>query len=235
MQEFVLEIQDKIRDYKKKGKRVFISSSFQSHSIPMLHIIAKVDNRIPIYFLNTGYHFPETIIYKNSITALLNLQVIDLRSPISMIHQKDSNGHLMYVSDPDYCCQLNKTLPMEPILALHDVWITGVRADQNSNRKKMQLEMQADEHTLRYHPMLFWTAKMIYEYRVAHELPEHPLESQGYVSIGCSPCTIKYEDQERGSRWKGMKKEECGLHTDFIKEMPDATKVMPSTSDKSSL
>ena len=216
MQEFVEEIQDKIRSYVDEKKKLFISSSFQTHSIPMLHIITQVDALIPVYFLNTGYHFPETIVYKNRISDLLGLNTIDLVSPISMVHQKDNSGNLMYTSDPDYCCQLNKTLPMEPVLAANDVWITGVRADQSSQRKMMLPEMNANETTLRYHPMLYWTAKMIFEYRKQFDLPEHPLDSAGYVSIGCEPCTIKYIDQERGSRWKGMKKEECGLHTELL-------------------
>jgi len=217
MNDFVKEIENKITEYLSEGKKLFISSSFQTHSIPMLHIISNVDNNIPICFLNTGYHFPETIVFKNTISKLLDVQTKDLFSPISMVNQKDMNGNLMYTSNPDYCCQLNKTLPMEPILAKHDVWITGVRADQSSQRKAMLPEMQATETTLRYHPMLYWTSKMIYEYRMKHDLPEHPLDSEGYVSIGCEPCTIKYIDQERNARWKGMKKEECGLHTELIK------------------
>lgn len=215
--EFIEEIQRKILSYRDEGKKMFISSSFQTHSIPMLDIIRRVDDSIPVYFLNTGYHFPETILFKKQITTLLGLETIDLVSPISMLHQKDISGNLMYTSDPDHCCQLNKTLPMEPVLAAHDVWITGVRADQSSHRKTMLPEMESTHNTMRYHPMLYWTAKMIYEYRIEHNLPEHPLDDQGYVSVGCEPCTIKYLDQERNSRWKGMKKEECGLHTDLIK------------------
>ncbi len=218
MKSFVQEIIEKIKSYQRENKRMFISSSFQTHSIPMLHIIAQVDRTIPVYFLNTGYHFPETILFKNKITELLQLKTIDLVSPISMLHQKDLNVNLMYTSDPDYCCQLNKTLPMEPVLAAFDIWITGVRADQSSHRQTMSPEMQVNAHTWRYHPMLYWTARMIYEYRIEHDLPEHPLEKEGYVSIGCEPCTMKYIDQERGSRWKGMKKEECGLHTELIKK-----------------
>lgn len=235
MKEFVNEIQNKIRDYQARGKTMFISSSFQSHSIPMLHIISQVAPEIPVYFLNTGYHFPETIVYKKKISKLLSLNVIQLTSPISMVHQKDQNGLLMYASDPDYCCELNKTLPLEPILASNDIWITGVRADQSSHRSKMTVEMQANEKTLRYHPMLFWTAKMIYEYRMAHDLPEHPLEEQGYVSIGCSPCTIKYEDQKRGGRWKGMKKEECGLHTQLIQDSAPNNQRITLTHERISI
>lgn len=217
---FVDRIEQKIRWYKKEGKSTFISSSFQSHSIPMLHIIAKVEPNIPVYFLNTGFHFPETIVYKNEISSLLRLNTIELYSPISLVHQKDGYGNLMYTSDPDYCCELNKTLPMKPILEKYDVWISGVRADQSQHRSQMAEEMQANESTIRYHPMLFWTPKMIHEYRIENNLPEHPLDAEGYVSIGCEPCTIKYLDQERGARWKGMKKEECGLHTELI-QMPE--------------
>ncbi len=218
MNNFVKEIQEKIWHYLESGKKIFISSSFQTHSIPMLHIIAQVNKNVPCYFLNTGYHFPETIVFKKKVSRLLEIQTIDLISPISMAHQKDAFGNLMYTSDPDYCCQLNKTLPLEPILASHDVWITGVRVEQSAWRKNLEPEMQVDDNTLRYHPMLFWTAKMIYEYRMEYELPEHPLDQFGYVSIGCEPCTIKYIDGDRGGRWKGIKKEECGLHTDLIKK-----------------
>ena len=216
MDEFIKEIQNKIASYLEADKKLFISSSFQTHSIPMLRIISEVDHTIPVYFLNTGYHFPETIVFKNEISKLLGINTTNLSSPISMVNQKDSQGNLMYTSNPDYCCQLNKTLPMEPVLASHDVWITGVRADQSNQRKQMSPEMKATESTLRYHPMLYWTAKMIYEYRMKYNLPEHPLDAEGYVSIGCEPCTIKYIDQQRNARWKGMKKEECGLHTELI-------------------
>ena len=218
MMDFVSEIKESLWQYLSHGKRLFVTSSFQTHSIPMLHIIASVDKNIPVFFLNTGYHFPETIVFKNEIASLLDIEVHDLISPISMVHQKDLNGNLFYTSDPDYCCKLNKTLPLEPILAAHDIWITGVRADQSSERKQMTQEMHVDDSTLRYHPMLYWTPKMIHEYRMTHDLPEHPLEDQGYVSIGCEPCTVKYLDENRHGRWKGMKKEECGLHTELIRK-----------------
>ncbi len=213
------KIKKQIAEYQKAGKRLFATSSFQTHSIPLLHIISKIDKSIPIYYLNTGYLFPETIAFKDQLAKHLGLTFIALESSISKSQQRDENGQLFFTSDPDYCCFLNKTQPMEPILASHDVWINGIRADQNANRAGMKVEEQTPQGALRYHPVLHWTAKDIFEYRKAHALPEHPLEAEGYLSIGCEPCTRKHiAGDERTARWFGMNKVECGLHTDLIQK-----------------
>ena len=212
----------KIEEYKRKGLRIFASSSFQTHSIPMLHILASIDPNIPVYFLETGYHFPETLDYRDQIRDRLGIQVINVESPIPKTSQRAGNGMLYFASDPAYCCYLNKTLPMEPVLAANDIWITGVRRDQNANRKNFDYEAKGPHNTLRFHPMLDWNSRMIWKYSQDHNLPKHPLEDKGYVSIGCAPCTHKMDLSEggdnRSGRWKGMKKTECGLHTDLIEE-----------------
>tara|TARA_R110002049_G_scaffold119218_4_gene273394 strand:- start:928 stop:1590 length:663 start_codon:yes stop_codon:yes gene_type:complete len=210
-------IKNKIEGYKKEGKKLFLTSSFQTHSIPLLHIISKIDNSIPIYYLNTGFLFPETLAFKDELAELLNMPMIALESSVTKINQMDSEGKLLYSSDPDYCCFLNKTQPMEPILASHDVWINGVRADQSAVRKNMKEEQPSKFGCVRYHPILQWNAKMIYAYRKEFNLPAHPLEKDGYLSIGCAPCTRKYIDtaDERTGRWYGLNKTECGLHTDL--------------------
>lgn len=216
----ISEIRQQIKLYQKEGKRIFATSSFQSHSIPLLHIISEIDHRIPIYYLNTGYLFPETLAFKDELAERLNLNMIGLESAVPKSQQKDENGQLLFTSDPDYCCYLNKTQPLEPILASFDVWINGIRADQNANRADMKVEEKTPQGALRYHPILDWTSKDIYEYRKAHNLPPHPLEKEGYLSIGCEPCTRKMlnGDDERTSRWFGMNKVECGLHTDLIQK-----------------
>lgn len=207
----------KIEEYKAQNLKIFASSSFQSHSIPMLHILSEIDNSIPVVFLNTGFHFPETLIYRDQIADKLKLNIINVKSPIPKIAQRDMRGRFLYTSDPNYCCYLNKTLPMEPVLLEKDVWISGVRRDQNSNRKSFAFEAPGKHDTLRFHPMLDWNNKMIWQYRKAYNLPEHPLEAQGYLSIGCGPCTKKFAlgEDGRSGRWAGMKKTECGLHTDL--------------------
>ena len=210
----------KVESYLIAGKDIFATSSFQTHSIPLLHILSQIDKRIPIYYLNTGYLFPETIIFKDKLQELLGMQLTAIQSDIPKTQQKDANGQLLFTSDPDYCCYLNKTRPLEPILLKKDIWINGIRADQNANRATMNVEEKTPQGALRYHPMLYWTAKDIYEYRMQFKLPAHPLEEKGYLSVGCEPCTRKLinEGDERVARWFGMSKIECGLHTDLIKK-----------------
>ncbi|MBR9830641.1 phosphoadenylyl-sulfate reductase [Acidiluteibacter ferrifornacis] len=213
----ITAIKNKITFYREAGKRMFLTSSFQTHSIPLLHIISQIDNSIPIYYLNTGFLFPETISFKDELQELLNMPMIGLTSGVTKINQMDSEGKLLYSSDPDYCCFLNKTQPMEPILASHDIWINGIRADQSAVRKNMKEEQPSKFGCTRYHPILNWDAKMIHAYRKEYNLPAHPLEKDGYLSIGCAPCTRKYIDtaDERNGRWYGLNKTECGLHTDL--------------------
>jgi phosphoadenosine phosphosulfate reductase len=212
-------IQTTIQQYREEGKKLFTSSSFQSHSLVMLHILSRIDKSIPVYFINTGYHFPETIRFRDYITEVFGLNTIDLKSEVPKIMQRDNEGRLLFASDPDHCCYLNKTQPMDGVLRSHDIWINGVRADQSAVRAAMKVEQPAPHGTLRFHPMLDWSAKMIWDYQKEHNLPKHPLEEKGYVSIGCEPCTRRLdpEMQEREARWYGLKKVECGLHTELIK------------------
>jgi len=215
-----MEIKEQLEKYRSQGLKVFASSSFQTQSVPLLHLLSIADNSIPIYFLNTGFHFPESLMFKEELTELLGLNVMDIKSDVPKIQQRNENGRMLYTSDPDYCCYLNKVQPMEPVLKEFDVWISGVRADQSAHRMKMKAESEAQFGKLRYHPMLDWTSKMVYKYIKDHNLPKHPLEEKGYFSIGCQPCTKKIEiavEDERDSRWFGMNKTECGIHTDLLK------------------
>jgi phosphoadenosine phosphosulfate reductase len=202
------EIVQRIEGYKAAGKSLFTSSSFQSHSLVLVHILSKIDRTIPVYFLNTGYHFPETVRFRDYITELFGLNTIDLKSDVPKFMQRDAEGRLLFTSDPDHCCHLNKTQPMDAILMSHDVWINGVRADQSAVRAAMKVEQPAKHGCLRFHPMLDWNARMIWQYQKEHNLPKHPLEEKGFMSIGCEPCTRKLDPE--------MHKIECGLHTDLI-------------------
>ena len=206
---------ERLRAYTKAGKRMFASSSFQTQSLPLLHIISRADCDIPVYYTNTGFLFPETIAFADQLATQLGLRVVGLHPETAKIRQLDRHGRFLYTSDPDQCCHLNKVLPLEPLLIENDIWINGVRADQSDVRAQMQ-EEQAEPHGCRrYHPMLAWNARTIYYYRKHYGLPEHPLEAEGYQSIGCEPCTRKLLDPslERNSRWSGLNKTECGLHT----------------------
>lgn len=207
----------KLEEYKRDGKQMFTTSSFQSHSIVLLHILSRIDRSIPVVFINTGYHFPETVSFKDQVCDQFGLNAVDLKSNTPKFMQRGPDGRLLFASDPDHCCALNKTQPVESLLMTYDVWINGVRADQSAVRKSMSVEQNAPHGTVRFHPMLDWSPKMIYAYQQEYDLPKHPLESNGYLSIGCEPCTRKVDPEmmEREARWYGMNKTECGLHTDL--------------------
>ena len=212
------EIINKLREYNDGGKSLFTTSSFQTHSLVMLHILSKSNLSIPVYFINTGYLFPETISFRDRVAEEFGLEIVDLKPNTPKYLQREPGGKLMFTTDPDHCCYLNKTQPMEPVLASHDVWINGVRADQSLVRKAMQVEQPAPFNSIRFHPMLDWTNRDIFAYIREHDLPRHPMDAKGYTSIGCEPCTRKLdpEMQEREARWYGLNKVECGLHTDLI-------------------
>ncbi len=211
------EINLQLRHYHDAGKRIFVTSSFQTHSIPLLHILSRSGVPLDVLFINTGFHFPETLAFRDEVVALLNLNLINVRPILSKAEQRNSEGQFHFVSDPDYCCYLNKTQAMEPWLMRYDVWVNGVRADQSELRKSMKTEEEAPFNTLRFHPILDWSVRDVYRYKREHQLPAHPLDRQGYLSIGCAPCTRRMEtDDERSGRWFGLKKTECGLHMDLI-------------------
>lgn len=220
IQQRLKEIEVYLKGYMDEGKHFFASSSFQSHSIPMLHILNSIAPNFPVYFIDTGFHFPETLEFRDQIASQLNLNVKSQRGATSLVNQLTKEDRFLFQSDPSYCCTINKTQPMDSLMMQYDIWITGVRKDQNANRSSMGYEAEGPHNTMRFHPMIHWSNKMIWEYRKTHNLPTHPLEDQGFLSIGCLPCTQKFSletENDRGGRWKGMKKNECGLHTDLIK------------------
>ena len=214
---------ERVHAFRSGGMTLFASTSFQGHSVPLLHMVARIDPSIPVYYVDTGYLFPDTLRFRDELKERLGLTFIGLRPAVPKSQQRDAHGALMYTWDPDRCCHLNKVQPMERVLAEHDVWINGVRADQSAARKAMQVEQPAGFGCLRYHPMLDWDARMIHAYRKEHDLPPHPLEAEGYLSIGCEPCTRKLMDgyDERSGRWFGLNNTECGLNTELVRSGSD--------------
>jgi phosphoadenosine phosphosulfate reductase len=200
--------------FTKEGRRVFATSSFQTQSVPLLHIISENFPKTPILFIDTGFLFPETYVFKDKLQKDLDLQVISLNSQIALNQQQDPNtGFFQYAIDTDKCCNINKVAPLESYKKNGDVWISGVRRDQTSVRNEMELFEYSSNDIIKFHPMLEWTSRDIYQYIALHNLPKHPLENEGYHSIGCEPCTHKITIEEnRGGRWVGRNKTECGLH-----------------------
>lgn len=204
-------IDQQIESYCRSDLRLVVSSSFQTHSIPLLHILHTLMPEIPVVFLDTGYHFPETIAFRDKVAHLLDLNLLVVGG-----HESPRSSGL-YITSENLCCATNKVDPMHALLADFDVWITGVRGDQTPTRGELSSTMDGPAGTERYHPMLDWSVRDIDAYRKEFDLPAHPLDALGYRSIGCAPCTDLARpstslDTDRTGRWKSTGKTECGLH-----------------------
>ena len=206
----IQEIHDQLVQFEAENKKIFATTSLQSHSIPLLHILSLSKTTISIYFVNTGFLFPETLQFRDQIAKDLRIQITTLESSIPKIQQRNSHGNFYFTDDPDRCCFLNKVDPVDRLLPQFDVWISGVRKDQTKNRAAMKHLEPGRENCLRFHPLLSWSHEEVERYSAENNLPRHPLESQGYTSIGCQPCTVK--TLARQGRWSGLRKTECGLH-----------------------
>lgn len=211
--EFEKNLFYKIEQYSNAGGKLCTTSSFQTQSVPLLHIISKIDAKIPVLFIDTGFHFPETYTFVNELKDRFNLNVVRVSSNIEKYFQKDTNGMFLYNMNPDSCCNINKVIPLDIELNSYDVWIAGVRRDQTENRKNSIEEVLIKDRLIKFQPMLDWDAKLIYKYIQENNLPKHPLENKGYFSVGCMPCTKKMEEFSiREGRWTGLNKKECGIH-----------------------
>ncbi len=205
------------------GDEVIASSSFQTQSMPLLHMISLWAPRLPVIFLDTGYHFPETLAFRDKIVSLwkLNLRIARTASGDHPAGQPQGN---LYQRDPDLCCHLHKVVPMQEALRGYRAWISGIIPDQTAERAHLQV-LEPGASVLRIHPLAFWSRRDVFNYIAEHRLPEHPLTSQGYLSIGCEPCTrpVQIGEMARAGRWAQSAKTECGLHTQLRPSAMDKT------------
>lgn len=196
---------------------VAIVSSFGAESAVLLHLVASVDPNVPVLFLETGKHFPETLAYRDTLIARLGLtNLINLTPDAAEIAKKDENG-LRWSWDPDGCCDIRKVKPLAKALANYDASFTGRKSFQAATRShlpRFEIDTTDAQGRLKINPLIDWSAERLAEYIAEHDLPPHPLVAEGYPSIGCMPCTSKVAPGEdpRSGRWKGWDKTECGIH-----------------------
>ncbi|USI73124.1 phosphoadenylyl-sulfate reductase [Sphingomonas morindae] len=193
--------------------RIAAVSSFGSESAVLLHMIATVDRDVPVIFTNTQKMFGETLAYRDALAEQLGFTDLRVFRPDPrMLAEKDATG-LRWSYDPDGCCALRKVEPLRRALAPFDAWISGRKGFQAGTRAHLPL-FEMDEGRLKLNPLAGWDKARLDAYFEAHELPRHPLEAQGYPSIGCAPCTSKVRPGEdpRAGRWRGWDKVECGIH-----------------------
>lgn len=200
------------------GESIIATSSFQTQSVPLLHLISLHFPALEICFLDTGFHFQETYHFVSELREKLSLNILTLRPELNAKKFVKKYGKV-YESDPQKCCYLNKVEPLREALVRRTGWISGVRRDQTQVRQSHEVfSLQADGK-LKICPILNWTQAMIDNYISDFGLPKHPLFSKGYRSIGCQPCTVAWDGSQdlRSGRWKGSAKTECGLHNYYKK------------------
>lgn len=202
------------------GDDVAMSSSFQTQSIPLLHMVAQIDRGVTIFFLDTGYHFWETLMFREQLAAQWKLNVFDLHRDSRWDVFVLQNLRRLPAEDPNLCCFLHKVQPMQSSLKGIKAWISGIRRDQTEVRAHANILELQEDGLLKINPLLNWTKADVQNYAQEHNLPSHPLLEKGYRSVGCAPCTIAIgaNDDERAGRWAGRGKVECGLHTDMFKK-----------------
>ena len=193
------------RDF--KPEKIMVTSSFAATSAYFLHIISRIRPEQIIFFIDTGFHFPETLMYRNYLAKLYHLKVEDLRAD-DYQHQY-SEKEKLYETDPDFCCTINKINPLEAIKPNYDIWVSSLMSWQTDHRAGLDI-FEERRGIIKFNPMIDVTREERDVYIREHNLPFHPLVGEGYSSIGCTHCTVKGEG--RRGRWMGKPKTECGLH-----------------------
>jgi phosphoadenosine phosphosulfate reductase len=189
---------------------IILTCSFQHDGVVLAHMLRTITPDIPVVFIETRFHFAETLKYRDDIVKLLGLNLRQLEAEMSAEEFRTRHGDKLYDKNPDLCCQINKVEPLRKALAGTSAWINGRRRNQTEERATMG-HVELAGSVVKINPLARWTSKDTYKYLNAHGLPEHPLFNEGYASIGCAPCTSLGEG--RSGRWAGIKKRECGIHT----------------------
>jgi phosphoadenosine phosphosulfate reductase len=192
------------------AKTPCITSSFQAECVVLTHMAREVRPDIPVLFLDTLHHFPQTLEYRDMMTARFGLNLINLRA-------KEPSVGLWERESTTACCQRHKVEPLFAALDGYDTWLTALRRDQSASRANLQqvepFRLASGTMIQRVAPIAGWTAKEVWKYAKDHDLPLLPLYDLGYASIGCEPCTsVPFDpDNPRSGRWQGQKLE-CGIH-----------------------
>ena len=191
--------------------RVAIASSFGTEAAVTLALVAEVDPSTPVLFLDTGFLFPETLAYRQTLQKRFGLTDVRNFGPEDAGLDVANPTHALW--NTAACCHLRKVLPMEHALKGFDAWVTGRKQIHGAGRATLP-SIEFDDGRYKINPLASWDRERIAAFFKEHDLPRHPLEAQGYPSVGCFPCTSKVatSDDARAGRWAGSDKTECGIH-----------------------
>lgn len=207
--------------WKQFGPKAAIGTSFQGAGLVMIHIARQTGLDFPVFTLDTGLLFPETIELKKRLEHFFGIEIESMLPDLNLEQQKTAYGDELWKRDPDLCCTIRKVLPLQAKLAELDCWITGLRRQQSDTRANIGIieayifDQSTGREIIKLNPMANWSREAVWKYLHDNKIPYNPLHDQGYRSIGCAPCTIKSAggENERAGRWIGFNKVECGIHT----------------------
>ncbi len=213
--------------WERFGARAAIGTSFQGAGLVMMHL-AKINHYdFPVFTLDTGLLFPETLELKQRLEEFYGFPIEGLHPDLTVEQQNEAQGPELWARNPDLCCTIRKVLPLQSKLADIDCWITGLRREQSDTRADVGIvevyvfDEQAKRDIVKLNPMANWSRDQVWQYIHDHKIPYNPLHDQGYRSIGCRPCTKASAggEGERAGRWTGFNKVECGIHTFLSKKV----------------
>jgi phosphoadenosine phosphosulfate reductase len=205
----VIDVAELVATTLADAKTPCVTSSFQAEDVVLVHFVREVMPDVPVLFLETFHHFPQTLTYRDDIAAKWNLNLINLKAPEPQVG--------LWQTSTDDCCARHKVGPLFGALEGYDTWFTGLRRDQSPSRANLQhvepFTLKSGKQLRKVSPLAEWTTRDVWRYAKAHDIPLLPLYELGYSSIGCEPCTSLPMDPSnpRSGRWQGQKLE-CGIH-----------------------
>ncbi len=213
--------------WQRFGPRAAVGTSFQGAGLVILDLARKNNLPFPVFTLDTGLLFPETLALKKRLEDFFGLQIEALKPDLTVDEQADIHGPELWKTNPDLCCTIRKVLPLRDKLCDLDCWITGLRRQQSASRAAIGIlelyvfDEASGRHIVKLNPMARWTREAVWNYLREHKIPYNPLHDLGYGSIGCYPCTrcTANGEHERAGRWTGFNKVECGIHTFMLKKL----------------
>ena len=225
-----VDVQDMLRELFAEGTlgRVGVVSSFGTESAVLLHLVAEADRAVPVIFVDTLKMFPETLEYRDTLVERLGIENSEVVTPDpAVLAAKDETG-LRWSYDPDGCCAIRKVEPLARAKQGLDAWISGRKAFQSVTRQNLP-RFEVEDGRLKINPLGDWTKDDLEAYFEKHDLPRHPLEAQGYLSVGCQPCTspVAPGEDPRAGRWRGWDKTECGIHVPGAPDPGDEGELPP--------
>lgn len=195
--------------------RLVVATSMQDAVV--VSLASKVHPGIDVVFLDTGYHFSETIGMRDAVAATYDIRLLSVQPALTVAEQDAAYGKDLFASNPDLCCHMRKVVPLDTMLGMYDGWVTGLRRVEAPTRVGVQpIEWDGKREMLKVNPIVAWTDEDVDRYIEDNGILVNPLRSEGFLSIGCAPCTQKPAPGEdpRSGRWAGLDKKECGLHVD---------------------